>query len=194
MHVTALLLRGEGIIVSHSKPVIGLRIHPEVSFPWRVKGALSRYYTITLAAKLDHYFKVSTDALAVLSFLKTVVLRWHYKLLYAIKDDEDGNGLKLDGNALKNYQQNCYCWFCRSICFHDNRQKAVILAELNQKQQKSRWQCSFNQCHHREHEEQQLFPSAVPVSNQMLFLPRFLAYLVLYFKLSTFLLGFVCFP
>ena len=34
----------------------------------------------------------------------------------------------------------------------------------------------------------------VPVSNETLFLPRLLAYLVLYFTLSTFLLGFVCFP
>ena len=34
----------------------------------------------------------------------------------------------------------------------------------------------------------------VPVSNETLFLPRFLAYLVLSFTLSTFLLGFVCFP
>ena len=29
-----------------------------------------------------------------------------------------------------------------------------------------------NQCHHREREQQQFFPSAVPVSNETLFLPR----------------------
>ena len=54
------------------------------------------------------------------------------------------------------------------------------------------WRVS--QCHHREREQQPFFPSAVPVSNETLFLPRFLAYLALYFTLTTFLLGFVCFP
>ena len=63
-----------------------------------------------------HKWKAWNNGLVLL--LKTVILRWHYKFLYAIKDDEDGNGLKFEKNlpvffkispyALKNHQQNYY--------------------------------------------------------------------------------------
>ena len=61
-----------------------------------LKGALPRYCTITLKnLKLPmHQWKPLKNGLVLL--LKTVVLRWLYKLLYAIKDDENGNGLKFE--------------------------------------------------------------------------------------------------